>query len=446
MSGNVTGWSRRGFLAASGLAGVALMSGCAGQFTQTVGDVPGQYAKRERLVFWHAFAGGNLKALTSLTAKFNDSQPDIYVELQYQGSYEKTMQKLAAAIVAKQVPDLVVLSEITWRKMHLADALEPYNDYFDAELSPEVYIDQFIDEGTVQGKLWWMPFARSTPLFYFNRTLFEKAGLPSAGPESWEQLLQWAPALMSQKTKAGNPRVLALYSVYASWYLQNNIWAWGGKYSDGLDVTFDAASNIEAGQWMVDFIRKHNAAYLSQKPDQDMSAGLTAAYLNSTGGLKQATTYAKGGGYELGTAFLPKHNGNFGCPTGGSGIGIIRYVPATRKQAAWQYLKFLSRPENSAFWTVQTGYLPVVKAAQQDPTLIATTKDRNYLTALRQLPLTKPQDLVRPVVSGAGDMMDQALTKLYSSDASVQDVFGRLNKQLQSRADLIRESYQSHYG
>lgn len=453
MSGDVTmpakslgGLSRRWVLGAAGLAGAALVSGCDGQFKQTVGTVPAKYAKREHLVYWHSFGGGNLKALQTLTDKFNDSQQDIFVELQFQGTYEQAMQKLAAAIVAKQIPDMVLLSEITWRKMHLADALEPFNDYFDADLSPDMFIDQFIDEGTVQGKLWWIPFARSTPLFYFNRTLFEKAGLPSAGPESWEDLLEWAPAIMAQKTKAGNPRVLALGSLYASWYLQSNVWTWGGNYSHGLDVTFDTAPNVAAGQWMVEFIRKHNAAYLSDKMDQDMATGLAASYLSSTGSLKQATTNAKGGGYEVGTAFLPRHNGAFGCPTGGSGIGIVRYVPKTKKQAAWQYIKFLGRSENSAYWTVNTGYLPVVKAARQEPELIKATKDANYLTALRQLPLTKPQDLVRLVVSGAGDMMDQGLTKLYSSNASVSDVFGRLNKQLRSRADLIRKSYQAHYG
>lgn len=439
-------WSRRGFLTAAGLTGAALVSGCGdGRFRQTVGVLPDKFHDREHLVFWHSFGGANLEVLNALTDKFNQSQTDIYVENQFQGSYERTMQKLATAIVAHQIPDMVVLSEITWRKMHLADTLEPYDDYFDDDLRPDMFIDQFIDEGTVQGKLWWMPFARSTPLFFFNRTLFQKAGLPAGGPESWEQLREWAPAIMRQKTRAGHARVFALTSQYASWYLQSNIWTWGGHYSQDLDVMLDSEQNIAAGQWMVDFIRKDGAAYLSQKMDQDMGTGVAAAYLGSTGGLKQATELAKGGGYEVGTAFLPQHDGNFGCPTGGSGIGVLRYAPTSRKKAAWEFLKFLARPENSAHWTVATGYLPVVKAAQREPELIKATKDPNYMTALRQLPKTKPQDVVRPVVSNVGDMMDQALTKLYSSDASVRDVFGRLDKQLQSRANLILDNYRKHY-
>ena len=436
---------RRSLLAAMGLSGAALLSGCAGDFRQTAGSVRGRYAKRRHVVFWHSFGGEPLTVLQGLVDKYNSSQTDIYVEAQYQGSYEMTMQKLATAIVAKQVPDICVLSEVTWRKIHLADALEPYDDYFDADVQPDQFIDQFIDEGTVQGKLWWMPFARSTPIFYFNRTLFEQAGLPSAGPKSWEQLLEWAPTIMRQKTRVGHPKVLAMGSEYASWFFQSNVWTWGGHYSKGLDVTFDTEPVLAAGRWMVDFVRKHHAGYLSQKPDQDMGNGIAACYINSTGGLTQASLLAKGGKYEVGTAFLPEHDGNFGCPTGGSGIGIIKYAEKSRKQAAWEFLKFLAKPANSAHWTVGTGYLPVVKAAEHEHELIKAMKDENYLTALKQLPKTQPQDLIRLIVSSAGDTMDEQLTKLYSSGAGVPDVFGRLDDKLTSRADLIREAYDAHY-
>jgi sn-glycerol 3-phosphate transport system substrate-binding protein len=91
--------------------------------------------------------------------------------------------------------------------------------------------------------------------------------------------------------------------------------------------------------------------------------------------------------------------------------------------------------------------MPVVKAAQQEQSLIdKATEDPNYQTALNQLPKTRPQDLIRTIVPSAGEMMDQALQKLYSSSDSVEDVFGRLNRRLQRKADLIRETYERQYG
>jgi len=431
---------RREFLA-------AVASGCGrGAFTQVVGSVPRDYARRIHVVFWHSFADPLKSALQELIDEFNQSQSDIYVEGQFQGSYEQTMQKVAAAIVARQIPDLVIFSEVTWRKMHLADALEPLNDYFGDGLTPDVYIDQFIEEGTVKGTIWWVPFARSTPLFYFNRQLFADAGLPDRAPKSWEEFREWAPALMSVKGKNGSPKALALGGTYASWYFQNNIWVWDANYSEDLDVTIGDEPAIEAARWMVDFVRRDRAAYLSQTPDVDLGQGVAACATLSTGSLANVTEQAKAGGFEVGTGFLLEHEGRFGCPTGGSGLGILRYAPPERKQAAFEFIKFLGQPAKSAQWTMASGYLPIVKAAQQDPSLVKLTRENpNFSTALQQLPKTAPQDLVRPLVSNAGYLLDVGLQKLYSSNLSPEFVFGRLQKQLQSRADLIRKSYAAHY-
>ena len=441
-------WSRRGFLTALAGTTAGIAAGCGGgRYTQVVGSVPRDFAARTHLVLWHSFGGILQESLQGLVDEFNQSQQDIYVEAQFQGSYEQTMQKVAAAIIAKQIPDLSVFSEITWRKMHLADALEPLNAYFGDGLAPEMYIDQFIEEGTVQGKTWWIPFARSTPLFYYNKQIFDKAGLPARAPKSWDEFREWAPAMMKVEGKAGSPRAFAMGGTYASWYFQNNVWVWGGHLSDDLDIMIGQEPALEAGRWMVDFIRKDRAAYLSQTPDVDFGNGVAACTLLSTGSLKNTSELAKAGGFEVGTGFLLEREGAFGCPTGGSGFGILRDAPTERKQAAAEFLKFLGQPAKSAEWTMASGYLPVVKAAQQDPALVKLTKeDPNFSTALQQLPKTAPQDLVRPLVSNAGYMMDVGLQKLYSSTVSVEAVFGRLQKQLQSRADLIQESYESHYG
>jgi sn-glycerol 3-phosphate transport system substrate-binding protein len=439
-------FNRRRLLAGVTGAAALLAAGCGSDVVKQVGgSVPAEFAGRTHIVVWHSFGAGPRDALNALIEEFHQAQSDVYVEAQFQGTYEATQQKLAAGVIARQIPDLCTLSEITWRKMHLADTLEPLNDYFDTEFKPTVYTDQFIAEGTVQDTIWWIPFARSTPLFYFNRDVFAAAGLPDRAPHTWSEFRDWAPKIMEQRSHGGSIKAAALGAIYASWTFQSNIWAWGGHWSNGLDVTMDQPAALDAVKWMVDFVRTDRAAYLSQTPDVDFGNGVAATAQLSTGSLKNVTQLAAASKFRLGTGFMPSEK-QFGCPTGGSGWGLMRDSTPERKQAAFAFIRFLAQPAKAAQWSMATGYLPIVKAAQDEPGLkkLAST-DPNFGTSLRQLPKTKPQDLVRPVVSNAGIMMDSALQKLYSSDADVDDLMGRLAKQLTSRAELISKSYEAHY-
>jgi sn-glycerol 3-phosphate transport system substrate-binding protein len=446
MTATRAGMSRRALLAAAGsvLAGLAgVTAGCGSrEFVQATGAVPARYARRTHIVFWHSFASIVGDAMQKLVDEFNDSQDEIYVDAQFQGSYDQTAQKLAAGIIAKQVPDISIFSEITWRKFHLADALEPLNDYFDADLAPTAYIDQFIQEGTVKGTIWWMPFARSTPLFYYNKEIFAKAGLPDRGPRTWTELREWGPAIQGVRTASGPAKVHALTSGDADWFFQAKVWQWGGNYSKGLEVTIDTERPIAAGQWMVDFIRKDKMAYLSASSNIDFANGVAATTEMSTGGLRNATEQAK---FPVGAAFLPAFE-HFGCPTGGSGFGILASSTPARKRAAFEFVKFVATPEKSAQWSIATGYLPIIKAAQRVPALLAATKDNpNFAVAVRQLEKTRVQDLARLVVPNANVTMYTALQRLYSSRDGVPDVFATLARKLRSSADLMREKYERHY-
>lgn len=434
--------SRRGFLAATGGAAVtAALAGCGGgSYTQIAGDVPGDMKDRIHVVFWHGFAATLGEAIEKLITEFNESQSEIFVEGQYQGSYEDTVQKLTASLIAGQIPDVVLLSEVTWRKMHLAGKLEPLDDYFDSTFNPAIWQDQLIEEGTVKDTVWWTPLARSTPLFYYNKTVFEKAGLPSEGPTTWQDLKDWSPALQEQVKRS-----LVLETGYASWYFQGAVWAWGGHYSDELNVTLDSPEVLEAGQFIVDLIRQDNAAYLAAPGGStvDFMNGVTACGMFSTGSLAAVTEGAKD--FEVGTTFLLS-NEQFGCPTGGSGLGIMRDAPASRKEAAAEFMKFLAQPAKSAQWTIASGYMPCVKAAEEEQSLIdKRAEDPNYDTAINQLPKTGTQDLIRTIVPSAGQQMDNALAKLYSSGISPENLFGNLQVQLQRKADLIRPTYEERY-
>ena len=86
--------------------------------------------------------------------RFNQSQKDVVVENQFQGSYEETGQKLTAALQAKQAPDVSVLSDVWWFKFYLNKAISPLDDLLKANnIDKADYVDAFVNEGTRKGQL-----------------------------------------------------------------------------------------------------------------------------------------------------------------------------------------------------------------------------------------------------------------------------------------------------
>jgi len=435
--------SRRSFLALLGVAGAAGIAACGFRspdavYAQPPGVVPPQYGGRERVVFWHSYSGRNGKVLDEIVGRFNDSQDDVYVEAQYQGSYDDTAQKVAASLIASQVPDIAIFSDVTWERFYLNDALEPFDAYFRPGFDPSVYEPRLFGEGVLQGRSWWIPFARSTPLLYFNRDAFAEAGLPDRAPETWSELREWAPALARVQSAGRSLRSLAFLKVDGDWQFQGNVWQFGGAYSNGLDITIDEDGAVAAGEWQRQLIQD-GFGYMASSVTTDFANGLVAMAQDSTGALR---TVMENSSFTVGAAFVPGEVDS-AVATGGGGIGMMRNASPERKQAAAVFLAYLARPEIAAHWTVETGYLPVVTAAQQEPALVdLIAQEPNYGVAIRQLPRARQQDAIRLYGRNANVAIYTGLQQIYADNAAPRDVFRSMARRLESIADEVRRQYE----
>ena len=432
--------SRRNFLVVSGGTLVSLAAfGCGGTggVQQPEGEAPEEAEGRTRVVFWSAFAEKNGEALQKLVDDFNVSQEDIYVENQFQGTYEETAQKLATSLAAQQVPDMTVLSEVTWNRFFLDDTLEPLTSYFSGgDPDPEDYVESLIGEGTREGETWWVPFARSTPLFYYNREMFQQAGLPDRGPETWDELREWGRDLVRL---SGNPKAHAFTNAarYNAWYFHGNVFQGGGNYSDeNFNALIDEAPAVEAGEFARRLIHEDELAYMADDQTLDFANGLAATTMESTGALGGITDSAQ---FEVGTAMLPEQV-EFGSPTGGAGLAILAAAPDDRKQAAFEFIKFAARPENVAFWSTTTGYMPVTKSAQESSEMQSYfRKDPNFKVAVDQLPKTQPQDTARTLIPNGDTTIGTALERIFVSNEPAEVVFGEVAQQLETDAQDVKE-------
>jgi sn-glycerol 3-phosphate transport system substrate-binding protein len=441
--------SRRSLLGGAGAAALALATvGCSGGsdsgYGQAKGNVPDKYAKRTRVVLWSAYSGKPGKTLSELAQKFNDSQDEVYVEVQFQGTYDQASQKTAAAIQAKQIPDLVTFSEVTWHRFYLNDLLEPLDGYFTGDFAKSVYQEQLLSEGVLKGKTWWLPFARSTPLFYYNKTLFAKAGLPDRGPNDWDEWYGWSKQLAGLRVSGKQVKMECYQKVDGDWQFQGSVWQWGGAYSDGLTVTINKPEAVAAAEWQRKLIFDDKIAYMADSPTTDFSNQLVATVVTSTGSLSTALEAAKKGGWEVGTAFVPGKVAQV-VPTGGGGLSILRYATSKRKKAAFSFIKFLADPANAAYWCVQTGYMPAVREAVNDPQLASLLKaNPNYNVAVEQLAKVRKEDEVRLMVPNSNVMIYTGLQKIWSDNAPAQGVFDTVASQLTKATDQVKAQIEKH--
>jgi len=423
--------------AAAGGATTAAAGGGAAQPAATAPAV--STAGKVQVVFWSAWGGKNGEGVQKLVDDFNASQPDIVVENQFQGTYDETAQKLAQGLQARQVPDMVALSEVTWNRFYINQSLQALDELFTtANFDPAAeYVEPLIKEGTRGGKIWWIPFARSTPLFYFNRDVFKQAGLPDRGPETWDELREWGPELM--KVGGENMKVFAYATAknFNAWHFHGNVWQWGGRYSDEeLNALIDEAPAVEAGEWVRRFVHEDKMGYMADDHSVDFINGLCATTSQSTGSLGGILTGAK---FQVGTAFLPQEK-QFGCPTGGAGLALLASAPDDRKQAAVEFIKFLAKPENVAFWSKHSGYMPATKSANESADMQALFKENpNYKMAVDQLPMTQAQDTARRLIPNGDTTIGTGLERIIVNNEPAQQVFAAVAAQLEQDAQSVKD-------
>ncbi|MCX6039542.1 MAG: ABC transporter substrate-binding protein [Caldilinea sp.] len=440
--------SRRQFLwsAGAGVSALALAA-CVPATLPAAQQDAAPAAEPLKLTVWSSFSGKNGEAETELVKRFNESQSNVVVDYQFQGNYEETAQKVTAALQARTAPDVSLLSDVWWFKFYLSQNLLPLDDLLSAQnIDLADYQDSLINEGVRQGKHYWMPFARSTPLFYYNKEKWAAAGLPDRGPETWDEFVEWAPTLLQ---KEGDELKVSAFAhpdgaSYIAWLFQGVAWQFNGSYSDpDFTMRMTDEATLEAGQFYKNTVHNYGWAVPSKDISSDFINGLTAASMMSTGsmgGIKANATF------EFGTAFLPKKY-QFGCCTGGAGLAILASTPAEKQEAAMSYIAFVSNPENTTYWAQNTGYMPVRKSALQSEAMQSYFVEfPQFKTATEQLALTRPQDAARVFVPNGDQIIGSALERITVQSDDVAVAFADVNAILESEAQPVLEALRAIEG
>ncbi|GAB4191082.1 MAG: ABC transporter substrate-binding protein [Roseiflexaceae bacterium] len=415
--------SRRTFLKASGgglvlVGGTVLLGGSALDLAGRAGPAPSVMASAAgtaagaglTIRYWSALSGRAAQAEQALVEEFHRSQTAVRVLVQRPGGYAETARAYAAAARKGNAPDLVMLSDTAWFNLQRDRLLAPLDQRAAAAgIAFGDFAPGLLNEGLHEGQRYWLPFARSTPLFFYNADTWLQAGLPNRGPASWQELADWAPHLAGGgRAVFGHPRDTSALS----WLFQSVIWQFGGAYSTpDLRPTLTEPHSLRAAQFYRDTVHGAGWARLSGDLRQDFVAGRVQSMLASSSALADLSANAN---FRVGVAALPRET--FGATlTGGAGLALAAGASAERQAAAMQYVAFATSPENAARWARATGALPVRISALDQPAMRALLAERPGLqAALDQLGHARPQDALRTRTPSGDALIGAGLLRIMS--------------------------------
>lgn len=410
--------NRRNFLTlAGGVAAAATLTSCAG----TGGSGAPQAGEEGLITFWSNHPGKSKDLEQQLIDAFVAENPGTRVELVDGGAnYEELAQKFNAALTGGDLPDVIVASDVTWFNFALNDAITPLDELWTTTgVDSDDYVDTLREDYALNGQHYAMPYSRSTCLMYYNRDLWQAAGLDDRGPQTWDEFNEFATRLRASDPNVA-PLVIPDGSNYLDWYFQGMIWTFGGKYSDEWDMTtITSPESIEAGKFLQSMVNE-NKIRITKDPVNEFGTGLAAGLLESTGSLGGLRTEAK---INFNTAYLPGPPP--GCPTGGAGLAVPNGISDERKELAVKFIDFITNAENTSTFTQTTGYMPVRKSALEDPSEKAFLESEpRALTAMNQLnENTAPQDYARVFVQGGGRRIGEGLDRISTGGQDVEGVF-----------------------
>ncbi|GGE18232.1 ABC transporter substrate-binding protein [Gemmobacter megaterium] len=328
--------------------------------------------------WWHAMGGELGAKLEQIAASFNETQADYKIVPVYKGSYPETLTAAIAAFRAKEQPAIVQVFEVgTGTMMAAKGAVYPVyklmadqGKSFDTSEYLGPVVGYYSDP---EGNVLSLPFNSSTPIMYYNKDVFAKAGLdPEIAPKTWAEV-----EAFSQKIVDSGAAKCGFTSGWISWVQLENLSAihdaaYGTRENGfaGLDTEFTFNGDVQVKHW--DNLKKWADAGLFQyggpvggnDAPPKFYTQECAIYMNSSASRAGVINNAKD--FQVGFAPLPYYDDMIAEPKNSIIGGATLWVLNGRKDAEYKgvaaFFDYLSSAEVQADWHQATGYLPITNA------------------------------------------------------------------------------------
>ncbi len=388
-----------------------------------------------RFYFPIGTAGDLANLMNKLCTQYSDTHPNVIVEPIFAGDYVQTMQRTLTSSKAGNPPDLALLTSAdVWTAVD-EGIIIPLQSFIEAEGAEFInrYFQGFLDDAKVAGEYYAMPFQKSTPIFYYNKDMFKEAGLdPDTPPQTWLDMKYMAEKLTVPGVRYG------VEIPIDQWLMSIFIMQNGGQINniEGNQTYLDSPEAIEAMKFILSMVQDGlmPAKRLFGDSSADFVAGKTAMMYNSTGSMSFVRDSAS---FDWAVAYLPANIERI-VATGGGQFVICKDTSPARQQAAWDFIKWMTAPEQTAQWSMGSGFVAVSPEAFELPVMQEyTAKLPQALVARNQLAYAVGE----PPKTHEARQISQLMSTTFESILAGKTSPTEGMKALQADADRILSKY-----
>lgn len=278
--------------------------------------------------------------------------------------------KLATAIAGGEPPDAVRLGGPALNALFINNGHAAALDDWDPKIGTYDWIPSIQKAVTRNGKMYAMPSNSGVQAFFYNKDLYQAAGLdPEKPPTTLDQVLEIAPKIAaSGEQKWGHYTLTAPNSSTGADYFPTMLWAFGGREvsEDGSKITFNSAEGEAALTWYKKLVDAKGMP-VKRVDETTMQNDFLTGNVGSMISFPAALARVAQAPFKAGTAVIPAG------PRGGVapvGFGTVLVLDkAKNREAGWEFARFIGLDaSNSAFWNMSFGQLPPRASFREDPT------------------------------------------------------------------------------
>lgn len=397
--------------------------------------------------------GANNEVVDTLAKEFNEKQSDYKIVPVFKGTYPETLNAGIAAFRAKQTPAIIQVFDVgtgvmmgaEGAVMPVADVLQKGGYTFDkANYLAGIAAYYSKPDGTMLS----FPYNSSSPILYYNKDIFEKAGLdvdnpPKTWPDVWEA---------ARKIKSSGAAECGYTSTWLTWIQTENFAAWNnvsyatnenGLGDTNVELKFNEPLFVEHFQAIADLAKEGVFRYggRTSEAKQLFLSSECGILTESSGGLGDIVK----SGLNYGIGQLPYYEGE-GRPQntipGGASLWVFGGKSDEEYKGIAEFFNFLSQTEIQARLHQVSGYLPVTMEAY------TATKDSGFYeknpgreTPIQQMMGKEPTENSKGVrlvnLPQVRDIMNEELEAMLSGQ---QDAKAALDKAVERGNAAIQQA------